>query len=238
LDNSSDLYVAKRLYKSLDFANTGRSRLNAVPADENTSELGFELERTYFIKFFLDWFLKEAEQQGVDVKTSCVVLFFLAELYFLITLVLGIPLDVSTVLLAREVQVEEDHEQIFPSPASGIGDINDAQVTWLLEVRRANSFKKWSGTNVHIAHPNNKLGAILTAFAHFIYHVTSGTFVISDMQSRCLWPFLTSPSLILFSTAATGKNTAGILCELLFDVGLHSSDRYAVIALQFCLYYY
>ncbi|KAJ3749793.1 hypothetical protein EV360DRAFT_76161 [Lentinula raphanica] len=96
---------------------------------------------------------------------------------------LGPPVDVTTVLLARETQ---DFELVFPSPASGItvDDMKEEDsITWLIEPPRANLVKKWSGTNVHVSHSNNKLGSIITAFAHFVYQMSNETFVLSDIQT-------------------------------------------------------
>ncbi|KAJ3926511.1 MAG: hypothetical protein NXY57DRAFT_874132, partial [Lentinula lateritia] len=45
-------------------------------------------------------------------------------------------------------------------------------ITWLIEPHCPNSVKKWSGSNVHTPQINNKLGGVLTAFAHFVYQMT------------------------------------------------------------------
>ncbi|KAJ3871477.1 kinase-like domain-containing protein [Lentinula edodes] len=187
MEGYPDLYVAKRLYNS----SQSNSCSNAILQEENTQELQLEVERTYFVKFFLDWFFKIAREHGIDVKTS-------------------IPLDVTTVFLAKEVLSSTNPCISFPSPASGISDNNIGErnmITWLIEPRRANLVKKWSGTNVHVPHSHNKLGSILTTFAHFVYQMSNENMVLSDIQT------------------ASGKNVDGVLCELLFDVGLHSTNK-------------
>jgi hypothetical protein len=89
------------------------------------------------------------------------------------------------------------------SPASGVpkdafldrelipDDINQNtwSVPWLLERKRSKHSTKWSGTNVHPSYENNKLGNILTAFAHFVYEYTYGSIVIADIQSMFLFLF-------------------------------------------------
>ncbi|KAJ3807378.1 hypothetical protein F5876DRAFT_6814, partial [Lentinula aff. lateritia] len=53
-------------------------------------------------------------------------------------------------------------------------------ITWLIEPRRPNSVKKWSGSNVHTPQINNKLGGVLTAFAHFVYQMSNQNYVLAD----------------------------------------------------------
>lgn len=101
-------------------------------------------------------------------------------------------------------------------------------ITWLIEPRRANLVKKWSGTNVHVPHSHNKLGSILTTFAHFVYQMSNENMVLSDIQSEyLLYCSLTISLSDIYTAAASGKNVDGVLCELLFDVGLHSTNKYA-----------
>lgn len=100
----------------------------------------------------------------------------------------GNPIDVTKVWLMKEVQsAPEEASTTFPSPASGVEFHKDASlldITWLVEPRRANLVKKWSGTNVHVSHSNNKMGSILTAFAHFVYQASNESYVLADIQSR------------------------------------------------------
>lgn len=100
----------------------------------------------------------------------------------------GNSIDVTEVWLMKEVQsAPEEASTTFPSPASGIElDEDDLlpDITWLVEPRRANLVKKWSGTNVHVSHSNNKMGSILTAFAHFVYQASNESYVLADIQSR------------------------------------------------------
>ncbi|KIK66459.1 hypothetical protein GYMLUDRAFT_157782, partial [Collybiopsis luxurians FD-317 M1] len=116
-------------------------------------------------------------------------------------------LDVTPVWLAKEVP-----SATFPSPASGISfneigstdndEDLDVAISWLIEPRRTNAVKKYSGTNVHVQH-SAKMGSILTAFAHFTYQASNEMFVLADIQSKLLHgtfhsatcPFTTSNNL-------------------------------------------
>ncbi|KIK63059.1 hypothetical protein GYMLUDRAFT_242126 [Collybiopsis luxurians FD-317 M1] len=180
LQDSPDLYVAKHLFNP----STLNSRMNASSPAKNTQELEFEAQCLYYVKFFLDWFIKEARHH----------------------------LDVTPVWLAKEV-----HSTTFPTPAAGIsldeiGSITnneedaDITISWLIEPRRTNAVRKYSGTNIHVQH-SGKMGSILTAFAHFTYQASNGMFVLADIQT-CI-----------------GKNANSVLCELLFDIGIHSSNK-------------
>ncbi|KAF8914470.1 kinase-like domain-containing protein, partial [Mucidula mucida] len=54
---------------------------------------------------------------------------------------------------------------------------------WLFERLRTRESQKWSGTNMHPSHNNNKLGNIMNAFAHFVYEASQNTVVLADIQT-------------------------------------------------------
>lgn len=66
LQDSPDLYVAKCLFNP----STLNSQMNASSPAKNTQELEFEAQCLYYVKFFLDWFIKEARERGVDISTG------------------------------------------------------------------------------------------------------------------------------------------------------------------------
>lgn len=104
------------------------------------------------------------------------------------------PLDITPLRLAKEVRVRvnDDTDDIgpnLPSPASGvIDDDGDEEIHWLIEPRRPNTFKKWSGTNVHnhSVLVGNKVGDVLNVFAHFVYQISNKEMVVADLQSMFL----------------------------------------------------
>lgn len=67
LEGSSGLFVAKRLFHRTQSLT---NRLTAVSNKQNTKELEYEVQRLYFTKFFLDWFMFVAKSRAVDVQTS------------------------------------------------------------------------------------------------------------------------------------------------------------------------
>lgn len=102
------------------------------------------------------------------------------------------PLDITPLRLAKEVRVNggDDIGLNLPSPASGvIGDDGDEEIHWLIEPRRPNTFKKWSGTNVHnhSVLVGNKVGDVLNVFAHFVYQISNKEMVVADLQSMFLY---------------------------------------------------
>ncbi len=79
----------------------------------------------------------------------------------------------------------------FPDDANtGAPNKNQWVFPWLFERLRTRESQKWSGTNMHPSHNNNKLGNIMNAFAHFVYEASQNTVVLADIQSMFLSVFI------------------------------------------------
>ncbi|KAF8919410.1 hypothetical protein CPB85DRAFT_1212768, partial [Mucidula mucida] len=82
------------------------------------------------------------------------------------------------------VDVSNDHENfVFNRVSSydadtGAPNKNQWVFPWLFVRLRTRESQKWSGTNVHPLHNNNKLGNIMNAFAHFVYEASQNTIVL------------------------------------------------------------
>ncbi|KAJ7198176.1 hypothetical protein GGX14DRAFT_374497 [Mycena pura] len=55
-------------------------------------------------------------------------------------------------------------------------------MVWLMEPFRLGRPEKWSGTNEHPNHSQNKLGNVLNVFSHFIYDASYKSVVLADIQ--------------------------------------------------------
>ncbi|KAJ7216013.1 kinase-like domain-containing protein [Mycena pura] len=78
-------------------------------------------------------------------------------------------------------------------------------MVWLKEPYRLGPVAKWSGTNQHPTHSQNKLGNILNAFAHFIYDASYKSVVLADIQISQVLFDLTNHT----STGASGVGDHG-----------------------------
>ncbi|KAJ7867106.1 kinase-like domain-containing protein, partial [Mycena leptocephala] len=96
-----------------------------------------------------------------------------------------------------------------PSNASGYSasDIESAEcpMVWLIEPFRLGRAEKWSGTNQHPNHSQNKLGNILNSFAHFVYDASYKSIALADIQT---------------TKARVGNRVS----QVLFDLTTHTSS--------------
>ena len=196
--NSPNPHVAKCLYKSKKLSGS-----NAI--SENIEELEFEAKHTSYAKYFLDWFFKVAKEQGVEMQTSKFSLIIsIYELGSVQVFILAPPLDITPLRLAKEVRdMADDTDNIhlnLPSPASGVSNDDGNEVHWLIEPGRPNTFKKWSGTNVHnhLVLVGNKVGDVLNVFVHFVYQISKKEMVVVDLQSMFLLTHRVINELTLF----------------------------------------
>ncbi|KAJ7870918.1 kinase-like domain-containing protein, partial [Mycena olivaceomarginata] len=78
-------------------------------------------------------------------------------------------------------------------------------MAWLVEPFRLGRAEKWSGTNQHPNHFQNKLGNILNSFAHFVYDANYKSIALADIQT----------------TKARVRNRVS---QVLFDLTTHTSS--------------
>ena len=116
-----------------------------------------------------------------------------------------------------------------PSPASGIADdeFHDTAV-WLVEPKRTTSVVKYSGTLIHPTR-RDKVGIIVTAFAHYIYEASNKELVLADIQGIVLYD-INCPVYDL-SSQGSPMSVQGGDAVFLFDLMTHSVAQYASLLL-------
>ncbi|KAJ7821760.1 kinase-like domain-containing protein [Mycena olivaceomarginata] len=78
-------------------------------------------------------------------------------------------------------------------------------MAWLIEPFRLGRAEKWSGTNQHPNHFQNKVGNILNSSAHFVYDARFKSIALADIQT----------------TKAHVRNRVS---QVLFDLTTHTSS--------------
>ena len=74
----------------------------------------------------------------------------------------------------------QESDEDFPSPASECS-VNNIRISWLVEDRRPALTIRYSGTMRHPNH-NDRTGATVVAFSHFVYEFSNKTLVFADLQ--------------------------------------------------------
>ena len=114
-----------------------------------------------------------------------------------------------------------------PSTASGYSlsemESTECPMVWLIEPFRLGRAEKWSGTNQHPNHSQNKLGNILNSFAHFVYNASYKSMASKFTVFQC-----SSRSEEIQATKARVRNTVS---QVLFDFTTHTSSGYVCFSL-------
>ncbi|KAJ6483426.1 kinase-like domain-containing protein, partial [Mycena sanguinolenta] len=160
------------------FFNIGNGR-NQVTLSQNREELYKEAARLHQMSWSLAAFQERAQCNGYISVTRC--------------------------QLVLEVTKQDE----APSTASGysLSEVESAEcpMVWLVEPFRLGRAEKWSRTNQHPNHSQNKLGNILNSFAHFVYDANYESIALADIQT----------------TKARIGNTVS---QVLFDLTTHTSS--------------
>ncbi|KAJ6495207.1 hypothetical protein C8R45DRAFT_824208, partial [Mycena sanguinolenta] len=177
------------------FFNIGNGR-NQVTLSQNREELYKEAARLHQMSWSLAAFQERAQCNGYISVTRC--------------------------QLVLEVTKQDE----APSTASGysLSEVESAEcpMVWLVEPFRLGRAEKWSRTNQHPNHSQNKLGNILNSFAHFVYDANYESIALADIQSKFTAFECSSCSEEIQATKARLGNTVSQVFES--GVGDHWQD--------------
>ncbi|KAF8184633.1 hypothetical protein K438DRAFT_1766320 [Mycena galopus ATCC 62051] len=198
-------YVYKGIFRQEPWAfkkffNIGNGR-NQVTLLENREELHKEAARLHQIGWFLSAFHERAQEAHLDIDE-----------------------DISVTQCQLVVEVLKEGEA--PSEASGysLSEVQSAEcpMFWLIEPFRLGRAEKWSGTNQHPNHSQNKLGNILNSL--LILFTMPATIPL-------LWPIFRISQQLCFKCSihsekiqATKARIGSRISQVLFDLTTHTSS--------------
>ncbi|KAJ7307725.1 kinase-like domain-containing protein [Mycena albidolilacea] len=181
------------------FFNIGNGR-DQVTLVENREELYKEAARLHQMGWFLSAFLERAQEAHINIDEY-----------------------ISVTQCKLVVEVTKQGEA--PSKASGylLSDVESTEcpMDWLIEPFRLGRAEKWSGTNQHPNHFQNKLGNILNSFAHFVYDASYKSIALANIQSKFAVLECSSHSE---ENQATKAHIGNRVSQVLFDLTTHTSS--------------